>query len=328
VRCRHLILFGLFVMILSGCFKPKITIFPDTTEPLREHTLEGKGKGKVLLLPVQGFISESPRGGLFGKKPSTVEEVKSQLRKAEKAKDIKAVLLQVDSPGGTVTAGDMLYHELKAFKERTGAKLVAVLMGVGASGGYYISLPADYIMAHPTTIVGSIGVVFLDPKVSGLLDKVGVEVEVTKSGRNKDMGSPFRASTPEEKEIVRGLVDVMARRFLELVAVHRRLDAQALEEVSTARIYLGQEALRLGLVDKVGYLDDALAKARELANLPHDAKLVVYRRSTYPDDNLYNTSRAALPTGNPTLVDLGFAEPLTSLQGGCYYLWLPGGFKD
>jgi ClpP class serine protease len=153
------------------------------------------------------------------------------------------------------------------------------MMDVAASGGYYVALPADFILAHPTTITGSIGVAFMRPKVTGLMEKIGLEMEVNKSGKNKDIGSPFREATKEEQKILQGLTDGLGERFLNLVAKHRKLDKNALQDIATARVYLSDEALQHGLVDKVGYLDEAVSKAANLAGLSEDAKVVVYRRT-------------------------------------------------
>ena len=109
-------------------------------------------------------------------RPSQVQEVVSRLRRAEKDEEVKAVLLEINSPGGSITASDILYHEIMDFKERTGARVVAALMDVAASGGYYIALPADRIIAHPTTITGSVGVILVQPKVTGLMDKLGLRL--------------------------------------------------------------------------------------------------------------------------------------------------------
>lgn len=323
-RCGLLAIVLVVALLAGGCIKPKITVFPDATEPLKEHTLQGEGRDKILLIPVKGFISDSSRGFPLSHKPSMVQEIVSQLKKAEKDKAVKAVLLKVDSSGGSVSASDVLYHEIVEYKRRAGTKLVAVLMGTAASGGYYISLPADYIVAHPSTITGSVGVIFIRPKITGLMDKIGLEVEVDKSGRNKDMGSPFRKTTVEEQQIMQHLIDELAGKFIDLVVAHRKLDPAALADVSTARVYLAQEALRLGLVDKVGYVDDAIREAETLGGLPPNAKVVVYRRAEYPDDNLYNVSTSKSDGGKISLVDLGPAEAVASLHSGFYYLWLPG----
>jgi protease IV len=312
----------LVLLLCGGCIKPKITIFPDNTEPLQEFTLQGSGKQKILIVSIKGFISDSHRG--FLSKTSMVEEIVSQLKKASKDKEIKAVILKIDSPGGSVTASDILYHELMEYKKCSGAKIVAAMVGVAASGGYYVALPADYILAHPTTITGSIGVVFLRPNISGLMNKIGLEVETNKSGKNKDMGSPFRKPTREEEQIFQGLIDDLAGRFLSLVENHRKLTPGAKENISSARVYIGADALNIGLIDQIGYLDDAIRSAAKLTGLPEDAKVVVYRRTEFPNDNIYNTSsgsKQGLPEIN--LIDLGLADSIPPLRNGFYYLWLP-----
>ncbi len=316
-------------LVLSGCVKAKFSLFPDSTEPLEEYTLEGSAREKILVVSLRGLMTDGPRDSLLRTRPSVVQEVVAHLRKAEKDKNIKALLLKVDSPGGTVTAGDLLYHEIMRFKERSGATVVAALMGVAASGGYYAALAADEIVAHPTTITGSVGVIFVKPKVGGLMEKIGLEVEVEKSGRNKDMGSPFRRSTEEEREITRSLIDVLAGRFLGLVQSRRSLDPALLERVASGRVYLGDEALEIGLVDHVGYLDDALHRAKALAALPDDARVVVYRRTEQSDDHIYNTG-ALHSLGEPSgLPGAAFLDHLHVLPSGFYYLWNPaaGGLR-
>ena len=252
-----------------------------------------------------------------------VQEIVSQLGKAERDPSVQAVVLKIDSPGGSVTASDLLYYEISSFKKRTGKKLVVAMMNVAASGGFYIALPADYILAHPTTITGSIGVLFLQPRITGLMGKIGVDVDVNKSGKNKDMGSPFRASTAEEKKIVQGLTDKLGQRFLDLVKEHRRLDNKRLSQIATARVYLADEAQRLGLVDKVGYLSTAIAEAKKLGGLPSDARVVVYRRMEFPDDNLYNTRITSSGGTGPSLVDFDLPVSAMNLRTGFYYLWAP-----
>jgi protease-4 len=319
---RKTILFSLVVisLIFGGCTVPKIRLFPSQADPLKEYTLEGKADKKVLIIPIRGVISDAPHEGFIRTRPSMVQEVVSQLRLAEEDKNVKAVLLKIDSPGGSVTASDILYNEIVAFKTRTGAKVVAAMMDVAASGGYYISLPADYIMAHPTTITGSVGVIFIRPKVIDLMQKVGVSVELNKSGVNKDMGAPFRRTTSEENKMLQAMTDRLGKRFIDLVAKHRKLDPKAMAEISTARVYLANDALELGMVDAVGYLDQALAAAKKLADLPEDAKVVVYRRNEYPDDNIYNTS-TRYGGGDLSIISLELPESLNQFHTGFYYMW-------
>lgn len=314
-------LMTLMILVITGCTTPRISLFGNNGQPLKEYTLQGKAGGKILLIPVKGRITDDIEAGLLRKKPSMVQEIVAQLRKAEKDAEVGAVLFTIDSPGGSTTASDVLYHEINRFKEKTGKKVVVAMMDVAASGGYYIALPADFILAHPTTVTGSVGVIFLQPKVFGLMDKVGVEVQVSKSGAEKDIGSPFRAATPEERRILQDLTDKLARRFLDLVAQHRRIDAKVLTEIASARVYLADEALRLGLVDRVGYLEDATDEARRLAGLDEDAKVVVYRREEYANDTPYNTETAWSGGERLSLVDLGLPLSMAELPVGFYYIW-------
>ena len=308
-------------LVFSGCAAPRITLVTGDSVPLRDVTLEGTEKEKVVVIPVRGKIDDAPKAGLFQEKPSMLQEFVAQLRKAERDDQVRAILLKIDSPGGSVTASDLLYHEIAAFKNRTGKQVVAVLMNVAASGGYYMALPADHIIAHPTTLTGSVGVIFLQPKVTGLMEKIGVGVDVSKSGKNKDMGSPFRKTTPDEKIMFQELTDRLAKRFLDLVRQHRKLDKQALAEVATARIYLADEALERKLVDQVGYLNDAVEKARNIAGLSPESRVVVYRRSEYPNDTVYNTRTSWEGGQGVSLVDLDLPASISDMQAGFYYLW-------
>jgi protease-4 len=325
---RKILTAALLVIFISitGCTAPKIRLFPSQADPLREFTLEGESEPKILIVPIRGVISNAPKEGFIRTRPSIVQEVVSQLRRAEEDEKIKAVILTIDSPGGSVTASDILYSEIAAFKNRTGAKVVVAMMGVAASGGYYIALPADYILAHPTTLTGSIGVIFARPKVTGLMQKIGVAIEVNKSGADKDMGSPFRQTSAAEEKIFQDLTDRLGVRFVDLVARHRKLEPEVVAQISTARVYLANEALELGLVDEIGYLENAVLQAKKLARLPEDAKVVVYRRTEYPDDNIYNTS-TSYGGGDVSLISLKLPGSLSHIRTGFYYLW-PAAMQD
>jgi protease-4 len=312
------------VLLTMGCAAPSVTLFPDAAEPLKEFTLTGTGDEKILVVSIRGIIDDDPKRRLLRTEPSMVEEIVSQLQAAEEDEKIRAVLFKIDSPGGTATASDLLYHEISNFKKRTGAAVVASIMNVGASGGYYVALPADRIFAHPTSITGSVGVVFLRPQVFALMDKIGVGVAVSKSGRNKDIGSPFRPETEEETAIFQELTDHLARQFIDRLRAHRRISDSDLADIKTARIYTAEGAKEKGLVDEIGYLNDAVTAAKSLAGLAEDARVVVYRRTEYGNDNIYNPATGA--GGGPDMprLDLG----ALGLQTGFYYLWpsaVPGG---
>jgi protease-4 len=314
---------------MLGC-SPRLSVFGDASaDPLKQYTLEGAGQGKVLVIPVSGFIGLGERQGIASSRPSLVRETAAILQKAAKDKDIKAVALLIDSPGGTVAATDMLYRELEAYREKTKVKAVALGLTVCASGGYYLALGADEIMASPASIVGSVGTLFLSPKLAGLMGKIGVEAEVTKSGDLKDMGSPFRPSTDEEKRLTQDMIDQMNAMFLKFLAARRRLTPDQAAEAARAGVHAGAGAVKAGLVDRLGGPRDAIARAKALAGLKEDAKVVVYRRQKYADDTWFNAATGEWGGGegkafgvNISLESLGMP-----MEAGLYYLWpqaLPG----
>ncbi|BBO70524.1 signal peptide peptidase SppA [Desulfosarcina alkanivorans] len=313
--------FVLLIMFLPGCSGPRITLFSDASDPLQEVILDGTADDKILVIPITGVISDAPKSRIMRTMPGMVQEVVSHLRLAETDDRVKAVLLKIDTPGGTTTASDILYHEIVSFKQRTGKKVVVCMMNLATSGGYYVSLPADVIMAHPTTVTGSVGVILMRPEVSGFMEKIGIGVQVNKSGENKDMGSPFRPTTPEEENLLQELADALGRRFVDLVRQHRGLDGQRLAAVADARVFLADAAVSAGLVDKIGYLSDAVDEAKSIAALDADARVVVYRRTHYPDDNLYNTLTSGARSAPTPLMDLGPFSDLMALDAGFYYLW-------
>ncbi len=320
-KCLWLMVMGCTALFLTSCAVVSVNPFSRRTDSLREFTLQGKGHSKILIIPVTGIISDANQSGFLFSRPSMLQEIVSMLRKAEKDNNIKAVILKVNSPGGSTTASDILYNEILRFKQKTGVKIVVSLMDVAASGGYYISLPADYIVAHPTSVTGSVGVIFMRPQISGLMEKIGLNVYVEKSGDKKDMGSLYREPTQKEEEIFSELIRKLGQRFLDLVAYHRKLDQASLSKVASGRIYHSEEALKIGLVDKIGYLNDAFSLAKKITHLSQDSRIVVYRRIKYPDDNLYNTSTSQFSGGRLSLINMGLFEDIPRLHTGFYYLW-------
>jgi len=311
------------LLLFGAACSPKINIVRDHSEPLEEYTLQGTGRGKVLLAHVRGLISTSPRSGLLSEDPSLVQEVSARLRKAAEDEDVTAVVLAIDSPGGSVTASDILYQQIMRHKRETGQKVVALLMGLAASGGYYAAAAADQIMAHPTTITGSIGVIFIRPDLAGLMAKIGVQAEVTKSGKYKDMSSWFRHSDEEERRLLQQMIDRLNVRFLDVVQSRRKLTDEQLASVAQAGVYTAGQAMELGLVDATGYAQDAFALAISLAGMDADAKVVTYRRKKFADDTAYNT--LAYSINAPTLPMLdGAGQVLQALEPGFHHLWLPG----
>ena len=216
---------------------------------------------------------------LFMTAPGMVQSLISQLRLAAKDPQVRAVIIKVNSPGGTVTASDIMYHEIKRFRELTNKRVIVMGMDQVLSGGYYISLAADKIYSHPTSLIGSVGVVFMSPKIYGLLDKIGVDFKLYKSGRNKDIGSPFRKATKEEDKVFQDMINASARRFWGLVTKNRKISDKKMELVKTARVFDPKTAKDLGLIDGIMYLEEAVEKTARQSGIIKNYRVVTYRHS-------------------------------------------------
>ncbi|MBI3994824.1 MAG: signal peptide peptidase SppA [Nitrospirae bacterium] len=308
------------LIMLSGCIV-NVGLLP-RVEPLQEKRVAGSGKDKIVLVDLTGVISEEEKGSSLAPEPNPVARIKEELKMASRDPAVKAVVLRINSPGGTVTASDLIHHELEVFKKQTGKKVIASILDLGASGGYYVAAAADRIMAHPTTVTGSIGVIMLSVNVEGLLEKIGVTGTSIKSGDKKDMGSPLRPMTPEERQLFQGVINQMYDRFVSVVAAGRKnLSLDQVKRAADGRIYTAQQALDLGLVDRIGYLDDALALAKTEAGL-REASVVIYARPGAYKDNIYSEA----PDFASRTVNIVNLDLKSFVQYGTprfMYLWAP-----
>jgi protease-4 len=274
-------------------------------------------------LDVTGAISEDRRRGpAFSENPSIVDEFREELKKAESDPRIGALIIRINSPGGTVTASDILHHEILRYKKKTGKPVVACLMDVAASGGYYVAMAADEVIAHPTTITGSIGVIAVKFNVQELFNKIGVGQETIKSGEMKDILSPFRPSTAEEKKILQEAIDQLYGRFVDVVAAGRKgLDRPAVARLADGRFYTAQQALDHKLVDRIGYLDETIERVKSQLKVS-EASVVVYSRpGTYKGTIYSGLTGGGSPVFN--LISI-YGENLLSSQGVRFlYLWAP-----
>src|SRR5512135_2132060 len=268
----------LLLLAASGCTFLKVSL-TEEVQPLTEQVIEGSGRDKILLLDIAGFISTRDSDWLpgGGKGPGLLARVREELDRARADRGVKAVVLRINSPGGGVTASDMLYHEIRKFRNETGVKVLAHIMDVGTSGAYYAALAADRITAQPTSVTGSIGVIMYRLDATGLMQKIGLQSVEISSGDRKGMGSPFRPLSPEEKALFQNLIDGLQGRFVNTVAAARRLAPDKVRGLADGRVYTSTEAADAGLIDGVGYLDDVIEQAKKLANLKH-ASVVTYSR--------------------------------------------------
>jgi protease-4 len=281
-------------------------------------------KEKVLVIDVEGMISSLAEQGPLSREGDVLSRVYYRLERAAADPLVKGVILRLETPGGEVTASDILYHEILRFKEKTGRPVVGLMMSLAASGGYYIASACDTVIAHPSTLTGSIGVISIFPSVETLFDKIGVKMTIIKSGGMKDSGSPFRAMTEEEKKSFQGIIDEYYEDFLNAVLNGRkgRLTSDELRPIADGRIYTAKQALKLKLIDDIGYFDNALRKTLSLASLK-SAKVVAYTYYPKSKTNIY----AASLVEAPLLEKKSLENWLPQLRTGFYYLWLPEGQK-
>jgi len=220
--------------------------------------------GKIAVIPLSGTITMQD-SSLFSGSTITPDLVKDYLTRAEEDKAVKAIVLRIESPGGEIAPCQEILWEIERVKETK--HIVVSMGGTAASGGYYISTKADKIVALPTTMTGSIGVISQVINVEELFEKLGIQVESFKGGKYKDMYSGYREMTPEEKEIMQGMVDEYYELFVDVVAEGRELSKDEVRNLATGQIYTGTEAKELGLVDELGGLDTAIDLAMELAGI-------------------------------------------------------------
>jgi protease-4 len=242
------LIMGALVLLLVA-ISLALTVF-EKNIPLRD---------RIALVRIEGPILDSQ---------GAVDEIKDY----GKDSSIKAVLLRIDSPGGAVAPSQEIYSEVKKVAAR---KPVVVSMGsVAASGGYYIACPATRIVANPGTLTGSIGVIMEIPNIEGLLNKIGVKTEVIKSGKNKDIGSAFRAMKPEERRLLQAVMDNVHEQFIKAVAEGRKMKIADVRAIADGRIFTGEQAVREGLVNELGTLEDATKITAKLAGIKGEPEVV------------------------------------------------------
>jgi protease-4 len=311
-------------IILTGCTFIKIPVYP-SLQPFEETVLEGRGEKKILLLDISGVISEAKQPSGLGLQQTTslIDRLKEELQKAEEDSAIVGAIIRINSPGGSVSATDIIHHELMTYKRESNVRVVACLTGVATSGGYYIASAADEIIAHPTSITGGIGVIAMKFTIEKLLSKVGIEQETIKSAEKKDLWSPFRPSTPDEKMIMQTIIDAFHERFVDTVHQGRKpkLTREEVEGLADGRIFTAEQALDAKLVDRIGYLDDALEAMKSSLRI-QEARVVTYHRPGAYKATIY----AGMPEGsqsgiNLMPVDKDGLDPLAGVR--FMYLWRP-----
>jgi len=254
----------LFVAVFAiiGARKGGTDAGVDDVPSLRAVWSYGSGDVSVVRIPVRGVLVSSEEDAGWFSEEGPVEKALRQIRAATKDPEIKGLILEIDSPGGSITASDLLHRAVMDFKaEQAGRQVIAIMGDLAASGGYYVAVAADYIIAHPTTLTGSIGVMISKLNIKGLGDEYGVRMETVKSGENKNLLSPFEDLTESQRAMLQEMVDEMYERFVELIVNGRPgLTVEEVKEIADGCVLSASKALDCRLIDEIGYWDDAVAR--------------------------------------------------------------------
>jgi protease-4 len=312
------------VACAAGCSPPggfKITTIP-SDQTLKERIVDrhpGWVSDRIAIIDISGVLMNAYAPGLLSRGEHPVSLTVEKLRAAARDKRVKAVVLRINSPGGTVTASDTLYEEIKAFRKKTHKPVVAYFQDVAASGAYYLACAADEVMAHRTSVTGSIGIIMQTVSFSGTMSKLGIRADAIKSGRFKDAGSPLKRMSEEERAIFQEIVDDFYQQFLDVVAAARpALTREQVTTLADGRVYSAGQALDSGLIDRIGTLEDAIEAAKERAGIKA-AHVVIYHRPLAWKPTLY----AETPTrgvGMVNFININMANSWTR-HPTFMYIW-------
>jgi protease-4 len=313
---------------LAGCKAPSLLITPVSgrkdlveTEILRDGVFP---RDKIALIEVSGMIRNSESGFILNPRDNPVSVLLEHLDKAACDHSVKAVILRINSPGGTVVASELMHEEIMHFRKKTDKPIVAVMMDMATSGGYYIACACDEIVAQPSTVTGSIGVLMLMFDASGTMSKIGLHSEAITSGRYKDAGSPFRPLLPDERELFRTIVMDMYERFVGVVMAGRpKLSEEEVRKLADGRVFTANQALKAGLIDRIASLRETTCSLKEQIG-SRGVRLVAYQRPYDYRPNYYANAPMQPPTTNVNLLNINMPNSLLPRAPEFLYLWAPG----
>ena len=300
---------GVLLASATGCLPDSILLKPvNYTRDLNERVLDREGlfaADKIAVIDVEGVILNSNQPSLLNPGENPVVALLEQLDEAREDPRVKAVVLRINSPGGSVTASELMHAELLRFRE-TGKPVIAMLLDVAASGGYYIACAADEIVAARSTVTGSIGVIMQTFDATGPMQRIGLRADAIKRGDQKGAGSPFESMTPEQRAVFQQIILELYDQFVEVVAVGRELEEASVRALADGRVYTAGQALECGLIDHIGTMPQAIALAKERAGVER-ATLITYARQFGHAPNYYARQpvRPVAAQVNLLNVDLG-----------------------
>jgi len=319
------LLISLVFLVSCGSTAFQIELIP-THQQLKETEIQ-RDRGffvfdKIALIDVDGLLINKQRHGWIREGDNPVSLFVEKLDKAAGDQNVKAVVLRLNSPGGTVAASDVMHHMLREFKRKTGKPVIACILDLGCSGAYYLACGCDGIMAQPGSVTGSIGTILQTFSVAGTMKKIGVKTVTIKSGEMKDLGSPLHDLSNEEREILEGIISDFFQQFLTVVQEGRKtIGEQKLQRLADGRVFTAKEALQEQLIDRIGYPADGIKWAKEIAGVSN-ARVVIYHRPSGYKPNVYS-STASGDNLVGALVNVEMPDWLNSNGVQFLYLWQP-----
>ncbi|MFC1636946.1 signal peptide peptidase SppA [Planctomycetota bacterium] len=326
-RIRLYLGLSISMVAFAGCGQTAFQIaLVRTHRQLQETQIQGDRMmfitNKIAIIDVDGLLVNKQKRDLMRSGENPVSLFIEKLDKAARDKSVKAVVLRINSPGGTVAASDVMYHHLRRFKERTGKPVIACVLGLGCSGAYYLACGCDGIVAQPSSVTGSIGTILQTFSVAGTMQMIGVKAVTIKSGQLKDMASPLHDLSDEERDVLQGIIDNFYQQFLEVVEDGRKtIDKEKLQKLADGRIFTAEQALQEGLIDRIGYLEDGIEWAKEKAGMQR-GRVVIYHRSSAYKPNAYGLA-AASAEGIGPLINVELPDWLNTSGAQFLYLWQP-----
>jgi len=314
------------LFVLAGCSdNVGFLIKPVPADQRLKETVVRVDKGlvwnKVALIDVEGLLVNTRNGCVWSNWENPVSMLCEKLDKAQQDGAVKAVVIRINSPGGTVQASEAMYDQLQRFKRESRKPIVACITNVGASGAYYVACAADKIVCQPSSITGSIGVIIQTVNFVGTMKLLGIKAEAITSGPYKAMGSPLKGLTEKEREIFRSMVKEFYDQFIEVVTKGRdKLNAKQVRALADGRVFTGKQALRLGLVDRLGSVEDAIEQAKKAAGIKK-AKVVMYHRPYGYRSNVYSAASLPAPATQINLLNLQMSELALLRRPMFLYLW-------
>ncbi|MBL7133407.1 MAG: signal peptide peptidase SppA [Phycisphaerae bacterium] len=311
--------------VLAGCGQRSAWIIrPVSPDEKLTESVVSRDPGlfvgaKIAIIDVDGLLLNSRRQSIFSAGENQVSLFVEKLDKAQRDPNVKAMIIRINSPGGGVTACDIMHDRLRRFRDaRRDVRVFAVIEDVGASGAYYVACGAERILAHPTSVVGSIGVIVQTVSFAGTMAKLGIDAHAITSGKHKDLASPLKPLDKEDQAILQEMVDRYYKRFLKVVGAGRKaLPAVRVKALADGRVFAGEQAKELGLVDGLMHMTEAIQLAKQECGAKR-VKVVIYHRPWGHRANVYST----LPTPPQiNLINISVGDFLDMARPRFMYLW-------